>query len=221
MSKNIYLDIGNSYAKWKFQENYFKVPIDQFELDKLPRTSKIWLSNVSNIIDFSKTINLSLVKSHATYKSLKNSYNPPHLLGSDRWLAMIATYEICQNSFVLIDIGSAVTIDVVDSSGNHQGGLIFPGLHKIRQTFKFPLKDIENIQVLGNSTEKGWSIGTLILLVNLINFKVNKLKTEFPDACIFITGGGFEDVKKYLNFSYEYHKNLVLDGLEFFADNMG
>jgi len=221
MNNNIYLDIGNSCAKWKFQENYFGVPTIQFEIDKLPKSSKIWLSNVSNGFDFSKKSNIFIVKSQATYKSLKNSYKTPSLLGSDRWLAMIASYEICQKSFITIDIGSAVTIDVVDCFGNHQGGIIFPGLHKIRQVFNFSLNEIENIQILGNSTEKGWAIGTLSQIVYLINLKVNELKIQFPDACIFISGGGFEDVKKHLNFSYEYHKNLVLDGLEFYADNMG
>jgi len=221
MNNNIYLDIGNSCAKWKFQENYFGVPTIQFEIDKLPKPSKIWLSNVSNGFDFSKKSNIFIVKSQATYKSLKNSYKTPSLLGSDRWLAMIASYEMCQKSFITIDIGSAVTIDVVDCFGNHQGGIIFPGLHKIRQVFNFSLNEIENIQILGNSTEKGWAIGTLSQIVYLINLKVNELKIQFPDACIFISGGGFEDVKKHLNFSYEHHKNLVLDGLEFFADNMG
>jgi len=221
MNKNIYLDIGNSYAKWKLQEKYFEIPTNQFELEKLPKSSKIWLSNVSDDFGFSKNPNILIVKSQATYKSLKNSYKNPSLLGSDRWLAMIATYEMCQKSFITIDIGSAVTIDVVDCFGNHQGGIIFPGLHKIRQAFNFSLNEVENIQILGDSTEKGWAIGTLSQIVYLINLKVNELKIEFPDACIFISGGGFEDVKKHLNFSYEYHKNLVLDGLEFYADNMG
>ena len=223
MSKNVYLDIGNSYAKWKFQENYFKVPIDQFELDKLPRTSKIWLSNVSNIIDFSKTINLSLVKSHATYKSLKNSYNPPHLLGSDRWLAMIASYEMnSDEGFIVLDIGTAVTIDLVDNSGLHLGGVIFPGLRKIRNTFDyFPVSKEINTNDISRSTKGAWSLGTLDLLVNGINKKIHDIKVNFPGLKIYLTGGGFEEVEKFLDFAYYYRENLVLDGLELFADNMG
>ena len=223
MSSFVYLDIGNSNTKWKFKETYFALPTSQFKLDKLPKSNKIWLSNVSReffIDDFS---NIFVVESQRKYKSLTNSYREPKLLGSDRWLAMIASYEKSnKSSFITIDIGSAMTIDVVDSLGNHQGGLIFPGLQKIRQSFdNFPLSDCNNIHILGDSTQEAWTIGTLALVVNSINLKVNQLMSEFIDARIFITGGGFMEVKKLLNFPYVYQKNLVLDGLEFFADNMG
>jgi len=223
MSSFVYLDIGNSNTKWKYKETYFELPTSQFKLDKLPKSSKILLSNVSRdffIDDFS---NIFVVESQRKYKSLTNSYKEPKLLGSDRWLAMIASYEKSnKSSFITIDIGSAMTIDVVDSLGNHQGGLIFPGLQKIRQSFdNFPLSDCNNIHILGDSTQEAWTIGTLALVVNSINLKVNQLMSEFIDARIFITGGGFMEVKKLLNFPYVYQKNLVLDGLEFFADNMG
>ena len=204
-------------------KRHTELPTSQFKLDKLPKSSKIWLSNVSRdffIDDFS---NIFVVESQRKYKSLTNSYKEPKLLGSDRWLAMIASYEKSnKSSFITIDIGSAMTIDVVDSLGNHQGGLIFPGLQKIRQSFdNFPLSDCNNIHILGDSTQEAWTIGTLALVVNSINLKVNQLMSEFIDARIFITGGGFMEVKKLLNFPYVYQKNLVLDGLEFFADNMG
>jgi len=223
MSSFVYLDIGNSNTKWKFKETYFELPTSQFKLDKLPKTPKIWLSNVSReffIDDFS---NIFVAESQRKYKSLTNSYREPNLLGSDRWLAMIASYEKSnKSSFITIDIGSAVTIDVVDSIGNHQGGLIFPGLQKIRQSFdNFPLSDCNNIHILGDSTQDAWSIGTLSLLVNAINLKISHLMGEFPDASIYISGGGFDEVKKFIQFPYEYQKNLVLDGLEFFVDNMG
>lgn len=221
MNKSIYLDIGNSNTKWKFQNSYFKIPTNRFDINKLPKSSKKWLSNVSSDFMFEEDSDIVLVKSQARYKSLKNSYTEPHLLGSDRWLAMIASYEMSSlNSFITIDIGSAVTIDVVDSFGNHQGGLICPGLKKIRQTFNFPVNYITNIHSLGVSTQEAWSIGTLSLIANFINFKVNQLKIEFPDALIFVSGGGFEKVKKFIQFTYEYHENLVLDGLEFYVDNM-
>ena len=223
MSSIVYLDIGNSNTKWKFKETYFELPTSKFKLDKLPKSEKIWISNVSRdflIDDFS---NIFIVESQRKYKSLINSYKEPNLLGSDRWLAMIASYEKSnKSSFITIDIGSAVTIDVVDSLGSHQGGLIFPGLQKVRKSFdNFPLGDCNDIHTLGDSTQDAWSIGTLSLIVNAINLKINHLMNEFPDASVFISGGGFDEIKRLLKFSYEYQKNLVLDGLEFFADNMG
>ena len=155
MDSYIYLDIGNSNAKWKFEDEYFEVPTNEFNLEKLPKSSKIWVSNVSSNFTIKSKSFISLVKSQKRYKSLINSYLPPHLLGSDRWLAMIAAYEKSpQKGFVVLDIGTAITFDYVNNIGAHQGGLIFPGLAKIRNTIdQFQIKKVGDINNLGQSTE--------------------------------------------------------------------
>ena len=223
MSNCIYLDIGNSNSKWKYNGKYFEVPTAKFNLDNLPEASKIWISNVSNDFKFSNKSNISLVESQKRYKSLINSYKEPHMLGSDRWLSMIASYEInSSKNFMVVDIGTAVTFDFVNNSGLHMGGSIFPGLLKIRNTFEhFSVSKEFKINNLSQSTQDAWSSGTLELIVNGINQKIHNIKQVEPDINIFLTGGGFQDVKIFLDFSYVYHENLVLDGLELFVNNMG
>jgi len=222
MSSSFYLDIGNSNTKWKYNDEYFEIPTNEFNPHKLPKSSKIWVSNVSPSILIKSKSNISIVKSQKTYKALINSYDDPNMLGSDRWLAMIASYEMNQeSSFIVVDIGTAVSIDFVDNSGLHLGGVIFPGLLKIRNTFNhLPVSKEINIKEISQSTKECWSIGTLDLLVNGINHKIHALKKLSPHAKIYLTGGGFEDLNKFLDFSYVYHKNLVLDGLELYANNM-
>jgi len=223
MQSRIFVDIGNTNTKWKFGGKYFLLPTAEFKLGKLPDCSKVWVSNVSSRhFDLNNPI-ISFVESQEKYKTLKNAYTSPKSLGCDRWLGLIASYEISEGkSFILIDIGTAITIDAVDKNGVHQGGLIFPGLEKIRQTFtNFQLSLIRNINAIGRSTEDAWTIGTLNLLVNLINQKVKELKSLLPDASIFLTGGGYSQIQDYLKFDHDYRENLVLDGLEFFADNVG
>ena len=223
MSSPIYLDIGNTNARWKFEDSYFESPILKFSVDELSKSSKIWVSNVSSNFVIKRKSNVSFVESQRKYKSLVNSYEEPRHLGSDRWLAMIASYELSLGEgFIVVDIGSAVTIDLVDNSGLHLGGIIFPGLFKIRNSFKyFPLEKEINAKGIGQSTKEAWSIGTLDLVVNGINQKIHELKQKTPYAKIYLTGGGFEDIKKLINFPYVYNKNLVLDGLELFANNVG
>ena len=222
MDDFIYLDIGNSNAKWKFKGSYFQIPTNEFILDELPKSSKIWASNVSSNFVISSKSNISLVKSEKSYKSLTNSYDEPNLLGSDRWLAMVASYENSPStSFIVVDIGTAITIDLVDKNGLHLGGVIFPGLSEIRNIFDFPISNHVSVNEVSRSTIGAWSTGTLEIIVNGINQKIHELKYTAPHAKIYLTGGGFDNVKKFLNFSYIYHKNLVLDGLELFANNMG
>ena len=223
MNNSIYIDIGNSNVKWKYKNQYYQTPATEFSLAQLPDTSKIWVSNVSSYFEINSKHSISLVKSQKKYKSLINSYKDPDMLGSDRWLAMIASYENNSNKgFIVVDIGTAVTIDLVDNSGLHLGGVIFPGLKKIRNTFDyFPVSKEININEISQSTRGAWSIGTLDLLVNGINKKIHDIKVNFPGLKIYLTGGGFEEVEKFLDFAYYYRENLVLDGLELFADNMG
>ena len=223
MNNCIYLDIGNSNAKWKHKGKYFEVPTANFNLDNLPESSKIWISNVFADFKFSNKSNISLVESQKRYKSLINSYKEPHMLGSDRWLAMIASYEInSSKGFMVVDIGTAVTFDLVNNSGLHIGGSIFPGLLKIRKTFEhFPVSKELNMNEFSKTTQNAWSSGTMELLVNAINQKIYNTKLRDPDINILLTGGGFHEVENLLDFPYVYHKNLVLDGLELHANNMG
>jgi len=223
MDSSIYLDIGNSKTKWKYKGKYFDTPTNCFSLDELPDSSKIWISNVSSTFIFESKPNFVLVESQKRYKSLVNSYEKPNMLGSDRWLAMIALYEMNPvKGFILVDIGTAITIDVVDNSGLHLGGVIFPGLSKIRDAFDhFPVSKEATINEISQTTMGAWSTGTLDLVVNGINRKVHDIKTNEPDLDIHLTGGGVNDLEKFLDFSYYYHENLVLDGLELFADNVG
>jgi len=223
MSNFIYLDIGNTNSKWKYKGEYFEIPTAEFNIAELPKSSKIWISNVTSNFHIKNKPNILLVESQERYKSLINSYEEPNMLGSDRWLGMIAIHEINPSKcFILVDIGTAVTIDVVDNSGLHLGGIIFPGLYKIRETFEhFPVSNKIKTFEISHSTKGAWSIGTLGLIVNAINRKVHDIKVSKPDIDIYLTGGGFNEVEKFLDFSYVYDKNLVLDGLELFANNMG
>ena len=223
MNSFIYLDIGNSNTKWKYKDEYFEVATSEFSFDKLPKSSKIWTSNVSSNFVIKRKSYISIVESQKKYKSLVNSYKEHKYLGSDRWLAMMASYELSLGEgFIVVDIGTAITIDYVDNFGIHLGGLIFPGLERIRKSFSaFPIYSQEKIYGVGKSTEEAWTIGTLCLIVNTLNQKISELKNKLPNLSIYLTGGGYLEIKNFLEFDHYYHEYLVLDGLEFFADNMG
>lgn len=56
-----------------------------------------------------------------------NAYSDPSRMGVDRWLAMLGAYSGWVGPITVLDAGTAITIDHVDASGNHQGGYILPG----------------------------------------------------------------------------------------------
>lgn len=59
---------------------------------------------------------------------LVSAYSKPETLGVDRWLAMLSIWQQTKRAFLLVDAGTAVTLDLVDNSGQHLGGYILPGL---------------------------------------------------------------------------------------------
>jgi len=223
MNDRVFLDIGNTNTKWKYKASYYETPSLNFSEVEFPYSSEIWVSNVSSKLILNKGNNLHIVHSQASYKGLINSYKNPESLGSDRWLAMIAAFENNPlKAFIVLDIGTAITFDYVNNIGSHQGGLIFPGLVKIRNTFdQFQITKGVDIDELGQSTKEAWSKGTLSLIVTTINEKIRAIKQFDPQVKIFATGGGLSEIEKHFDFTYNFHKNLVLDGLELFANNVG
>ncbi|MEO8631374.1 MAG: type III pantothenate kinase, partial [Betaproteobacteria bacterium] len=59
---------------------------------------------------------------------VRNSYRDPQTLGADRWAAIIAAHHQVQGSALVVNAGTAVTVNALSSDGEFLGGLILPGL---------------------------------------------------------------------------------------------
>lgn len=73
---------------------------------------------------------LVLATSQASFERLVNSYSKPQNMGVDRWLAMVAASNAGQRGALVVDAGTALTVDAVNSEGLHLGGYILPGLNR-------------------------------------------------------------------------------------------
>jgi type III pantothenate kinase len=58
---------------------------------------------------------------------VRNGYRKPEQLGVDRLMAMVAARSVVDGAVCVVDAGTAVTVDLVDTTGQHLGGLILPG----------------------------------------------------------------------------------------------
>ena len=63
-----------------------------------------------------------------------NGYDQPERLGVDRWLALIGAHE--GRDCIVIDAGSAITVDLLRGDGRHLGGAILAGVHTSAQRFR-------------------------------------------------------------------------------------
>ena len=225
----IFLDIGNSAIKWRTTEsNVYSKDVGEFLLNTLPQADSAWVSAVANlhIIDDLEAYfdEVHLLNTQNKFNNLKISYDDPLSLGSDRFFAMLGAMERFPNkALLIIDIGSAMTFDVINEDGYHQGGLIMPGLEVLRKSFsKFETTDVStNVDGLANNTKDAWKSGTQAMLFSSINSQIEKFNEMFSDGIVTICGGLVHEIKNELPESVQIFDNLVLDGLECYSQTVG
>ena len=177
---NLFIDIGNSAVKWRTHETeVFSQNIDTFSLKSLPKADTVWVSAVAhtNILEAIKTKYTNVKEVHSLKQSgkLTLAYKDSSKFGVDRFLAMLGALEHFPNDHLLIiDVGSAVTFDVINNKGEHQGGLIMPGLKALRESFsKFSTNDLTlKSTSLKTNTEEAWQSGTHAMLISSINNQI-------------------------------------------------
>ena len=225
----IFLDIGNSAIKWRtIESNVYSKRIDEFLLNSLPQADKAWVSAVANlhIIDDLEAYfdELHLLNTQNKFNNLKISYDDPSSLGSDRFFAMLGAMEhFPKKPLLVIDIGSAMTFDVINEDGYHQGGLIMPGLKVLRKSFlKFETTDLStNVDGLASNTTDAWKSGTQAMLLSSINDQIEKFNDMFSNGIVTICGGLVHEIINELPEPIQIFDNLVLDGLESYSQTVG
>jgi len=225
----LFVDIGNSAVKWRSHgSEVFTKEINQFSSKLLPKADSVWLSAVAhlNIVEEIKAgfTSVNLVKPSKLYGKLTLSYDDSSKFGVDRFLAILGALELFSESpLLVIDAGSAVTFDVIDNQGMHQGGLIMPGIKALRESFiKFSTNDISlKTSEHKNNTKEAWQNGTHAMLVSAINSQIQNFELQYPDGVVTICGGIVKEILIELPLSVKFFDNLVLDGLESYSQSMG
>ena len=121
---------------------------------------------------------------------------------------------------IIIDCGSALTIDAIDEEGRFLGGYIVPGLGMLRNALLRDTADVHMEQSraglgLGHSTGECVHNGLLRMSVAFVTDVVAQLRTELQDGCcVLVTGGGAPELLTFFPFEFQHLPDLVLDGLE-------
>ncbi len=226
---NLFVDIGHSAVKWRtLDSEVFSQSVEKFSEKSLPDNHSVWLSAVahSQIVEAinMKFPDVEVVKSLSNFGSLTIAYQEPLDLGSDRFLAMLGALKHFPNrNLLIIDVGSALTIDVVNDIGEHQGGMIMPGLEAIRRSFAKFATNSQNLNSSSfqTSTEEAWLSGTQAMLIASIKGQITGFESEHPDGIVALSGGSVRSLVSELPETVHYFDNLVLDGLESYSKSMG
>ena len=244
--KNILLvDVGNSSVKWRLinscsssnltdmlrQEYLGSISSDLFinVWDTLDKPTKVIVSCVAEkrvwhavqqACDHLWTIQPEKILSRKEGFGIVNAYEKPSDLGSDRWSAMIGAYHEIGSDLIVVDCGSAITIDVIKSSGEHLGGYILPGLSMMKTSLLSGTADVHADLKLtkrsltpGNSTTSCVDSAILLSVVKLIETVFKQQKKQTDKVQCVLTGGDASLVAKLLSTKYVMIPDLVLRGL--------
>jgi len=144
------IDIGNSRVKWASLHDgvlgpvhaaaYGNRPFDELWDDLFrtrPGPNRVVVANVAGdaieaeLASWSRRVWDRAIESLQTTGcagTVRNGYVDPDRLGVDRWLAMIGARAGMSGALCVVDCGTALTVDAVDTEGLHLGGWIAPGI---------------------------------------------------------------------------------------------
>ena len=147
----------------------------------------------------------------------------PKAIGADRVANVIGAVHEYSKDALVVDFGTAITIDVIDE-GKFLGGTISPGIYTMlyslfKSAAKLPLIDLSKIpeSSIGRNTEDNIRIGILKLAAYGLNQLVEDIKRELgKDSIVIVTGGQAKLLLDILDHDV-YDPDLTLKGIERYA----
>jgi len=145
-------------------------------------------------------------------------------MGIDRWVAIVAAWAEIQDSCLVVDVGTAVTLDAIDDSGSHLGGQIIPGVAAMATalasaTSNIPLvrplppRKAAEMQMFARNTAAAVREGAHNAVVGAVDRAVQTLRSNGHEPTTVLTGGDASRILEALNAAPLHRPHLVLQGL--------
>jgi len=239
------VDIGNTTVEFGFvDKNGLK---KSYKLhSNLSKTSDDWLFDIRNILLVEKNPPQDFVissvvpqieqriiiavekllgkKPKTIGKDLKvpivNRYKNPEEVGIDRLINAFAAINKVNPPVIVVDLGTAITFDVVNQKGEYEGGAIFPGIQSsinalFSKTSKLPMVSFEESKrVVGKTTVESIQSGIFFGYCSLIDGMIKKISEEYKKSFnVILTGGNASLISKGLDIKHTLDEYLSLEGI--------
>lgn len=153
---------------------------------------------------------------------VRNAYAQPATLGVDRWLALLGAYAMAPRAALVVDVGTALTLDALTAEGEHLGGLIVPGPALMMQSLMKSTSDIASFSMNGHETEEFFADNTLGCVQQgalrataaVIDAAYVRLARQLGTTPrLLLAGGAAESIEHLLTMPVQPVPDLVLRGL--------
>lgn len=233
---NLCIDAGNSRVKWGWHDgtcwsSLAAVSLIEFaaanhDINPFAAThedpDRIVISNVAGegahqlIVNWTRIFEAEplWLTGEAERCGVRSRYEPPGKLGSDRWAALVAAQALQPGGCLVVNAGTATTVDRLSAAGEFLGGLILPGVDLMRfvlhdHTGRLPLQEgvfRESPTNTLDAIESGCrhaQAGAVERMLRLCG----------PGTPCLVSGGAGPSLIERLEAPARYVENLVLEGL--------
>ena len=149
---------------------------------------------------------------------VRNGYADPTQLGADRWAALLAAHQGGKGHKLVVNVGTALTVDALTASGEFLGGLIVPGPALMRRSLDRGTAGLRltegRFETFPRSTPDAITSGALQACVGAIARLGKAMASQgaAPDR-IILSGGAAGEIEAMLPYPHTHRETLVLEGL--------
>lgn len=234
------LDIGNSSAKWRLlrgdtviARGHYRAGDSGSQATLLHCTDaldEIWIASVAAPAAEQQLAALLagrwgvtpwFARAEAYTAGLHNSYAEPGRMGVDRWLAMVGARQRAPGRLCVVDAGSALTIDIVSATGQHEGGYIIPGPALMERALLLDTdrvrfdEQIDYALAPGKSTAEAVRHGIALAQAGAVALALEQAGSE--PITLFFCGGAGETLMHLGPRTGQWVPDLVFEGLAVMA----
>ncbi len=156
-----------------------------------------------------------------TNLGIKNLYKNPDEVGADRLVNAVAVRALYRKAAIVVDFGTATTLDCVSAKGEYLGGAICPGMELAGEwlathTAKLPRVTFQSApsRAIGKTTKESLQSGLFWGYIGLVDGLLHNLTREMGVRPVIVATGGLSTViGPYLKPVPRILPNLTLDGL--------
>lgn len=237
---NLLIDAGNSRVKWGWYEpagdggrwaSISSVSLIEFAASSdhinpfsvtHENPSRIVISNVAGegarelLVNWTSIFNAVplWVKGEAERCGVRSRYERPEQLGPDRWAALVAARALEPGPCLVVNAGTATTVDALSAEGEFLGGLILPGIELMRfvlheHTGRLPIQE-GSFRAAPRNTLDAIETGCRHAQAGAVERMYRAMGGR--GACL-VSGGGGRALIERLELPCRYVENLVLEGL--------
>ena len=237
------IDAGNSRVKWGWYDGSAWASIATVPLIEFAASSdhvnpfsvthadpeQIIISNVAGegahhlLVNWTSIFDAEPIWLHASARrcGVTNGYERPEQLGPDRWAALIAARAIHSGPCLVVNAGTATTVDMLSADGAFRGGAILPGVELMRfvlheHTGRLPIQEGSYREAPRNTVD-AIETGCRHAQAGAVERMYRVFRDiELNPLCI-VSGGAGRTLVDQLSMPRRYTENLVLDGLAHIA----